>query len=56
MPTRQLRKRRCSEPTAFAANPFIVFSTVATESGTIEFVWQGDNWFSVTQSARIVVE
>ena len=41
---------------AFAANPFIVFSTVATESGTIEFVWQGDNWFSVTQSARIVVE
>ena len=41
---------------AFAANPFIVFSTVATESGTIEFVWQGDNGFSVTQSARIVVE
>jgi sulfur-oxidizing protein SoxZ len=41
---------------AFAANPFIVFSTVATESGTIEFAWQGDNGFSVTQSARIVVE
>jgi sulfur-oxidizing protein SoxZ len=41
---------------AIAANPFIVFSAVATESGTIEFTWQGDNGFSVTQSARIVVE
>jgi sulfur-oxidizing protein SoxZ len=41
---------------AIAANPFIVFSTVATESGTIAFHWTGDNGFSVTESAAIVVE
>jgi sulfur-oxidizing protein SoxZ len=41
---------------AIAANPFIVFSTVATESGTLEFRWTGDNGFAVTESAAIVVE
>jgi sulfur-oxidizing protein SoxZ len=41
---------------AIAANPFIVFSTVATESGTLAFQWTGDNGFSVTESASIVVE
>jgi sulfur-oxidizing protein SoxZ len=41
---------------AIAANPFIVFSTVATESGTIAFHWTGDNGFSVTESAAIVVD
>ena len=41
---------------AVAANPFIVFSTVATESGTISFEWTGDNGFSATQSAKITVE
>ena len=41
---------------AIAANPFIVFSTVATESGTLAFHWTGDNGFSVTESATIVVE
>ena len=41
---------------AIAANPFIVFSTVATESGTIVFRWTGDNGFSVTESAAITVE
>lgn len=40
---------------AIAANPFIVFTTVATESGTIEFHWTGDNGFSATQSAAITV-
>jgi sulfur-oxidizing protein SoxZ len=40
---------------AIAANPFIVFSTIATESGTIAFTWTGDNGFSVTESAAIVV-
>ena len=40
---------------AIAANPFIAFSTVATESGTIGFHWTGDNGFSVTESAAIVV-
>ena len=41
---------------AISANPFIVFSTVAVESGTLEFQWTGDNGFRVTQSAAIVVE
>jgi sulfur-oxidizing protein SoxZ len=40
---------------AIAANPFISFSTVATESGTLEFRWSGDNGYSVTESARISV-
>jgi len=41
---------------AISANPFIVFSTVATESGTLAFHWTGDNGFSVTESAVILVE
>jgi len=41
---------------AIAANPFIVFSTVATESGTIAFRWTGDNGFSVAESVTIAVD
>ena len=41
---------------AIAANPFISFSTVATESGKIEFKWTGDSGFSQTESAPITVE
>ena len=41
---------------AIAANPFITFSTVATESGTIEFKWIGDNGFAATAQAKIIVE
>ena len=41
---------------AIAANPFIAFSTVAVESGTLTFHWTGDHGFSVTESARITVE
>jgi sulfur-oxidizing protein SoxZ len=41
---------------AMSANPFITFHTVATESGTIEFTWSGDNGYSATQSAKITVE
>ena len=41
---------------AIAANPFIAFFIVATESGTISFRWSGDNGFSATASAPIVVE
>jgi sulfur-oxidizing protein SoxZ len=41
---------------AISANPFIVFSTIAVESGTLEFQWTRDNGFSVTQSAAILVE
>ena len=28
---------------SIAANPFITFNTVATDSGTFEFKWVGDN-------------
>jgi sulfur-oxidizing protein SoxZ len=41
---------------AIAANPFLVFSTVATESGTLTFQWTGDRGFSLTESAAIRVE
>jgi sulfur-oxidizing protein SoxZ len=41
---------------AIAANPFITFSTVATESGTLAFHWTGDNGFSVRETAEIRVE
>lgn len=40
---------------AISANPFLVFSTIATESGTLAFHWTGDNGFSVTESAKIIV-
>ncbi len=41
---------------AIAANPFISFFTVATESGTFDFSWIGDQGFSETASAAISVE
>jgi sulfur-oxidizing protein SoxZ len=41
---------------AIAANPFITFHTVATESGTFTFKWTGDSGFSATETASIVVE
>lgn len=40
---------------AISANPYISFSTVATESGTIDFHWKGDNGFAVSSSAEISV-
>ena len=36
---------------AMAANPLLAFTTVATESGTLEFRWTGDNGYTATQSA-----
>ena len=41
---------------AVAANPFISFFTIATESGTFDFEWIGDNGFSATAKAAITVE
>jgi len=41
---------------AIAANPFVTFHTVATESGTIAFEWTGDNGFHESASAKITVE
>jgi sulfur-oxidizing protein SoxZ len=41
---------------AISANPFVTFHTVATESGTLELAWTGDNGFSETATAKITVE
>ena len=40
---------------AISANPYLTFSTVAVESGQLEFKWTGDNGFSVAESANITV-
>ncbi len=40
---------------AVAANPYVAFTTVATASGTLEFVWEGDNGFAQTERAAIAV-
>ena len=41
---------------AIAANPFMSFFTVATESGKFDFEWIGDKGFTETASAAISVE
>ena len=40
---------------AIAANPLIAFSLLASESGTLEFRWAGDNGYAVTETAQITV-
>jgi sulfur-oxidizing protein SoxZ len=40
---------------AVSANPFLVFTTVATESGTLTFTWTGDNGFKQTETVAIEV-
>lgn len=40
---------------AISANPYVAFHTVATETGTLEFEWQGDNGFAQTERAPITV-
>jgi sulfur-oxidizing protein SoxZ len=41
---------------AIAANPFITFTTIATESGSFDFHWIGDRGFAASASASITVE
>jgi sulfur-oxidizing protein SoxZ len=41
---------------AVSANPFVAFTTRATESGTITMTWTGDNGFHASESVAIVVE
>jgi sulfur-oxidizing protein SoxZ len=41
---------------AIAANPFMSFTTIASESGKIEFKWAGDNGFAQTEAVTITVE
>jgi len=40
---------------AVAANPYIAFHTVATQSGTLVFTWEGDNGFVQTEAQAITV-
>ncbi|TMH25663.1 MAG: thiosulfate oxidation carrier complex protein SoxZ [Betaproteobacteria bacterium] len=40
---------------AVAANPLIAFTTVATESGTLEFKWTGDNGYVATHKAELKI-
>ena len=40
---------------AIAANPYISFFTVATESGTLTFTWTGDDGKSFVEKANITV-
>ena len=40
---------------AIAANPFITFHTVATESGKLEFKWTDDQGNITTESVSITV-
>ena len=40
---------------AIAANPFISFTMIATESGQFEFGWVGDRGFGEAASASITV-
>ncbi len=41
---------------AVAANPFVSFTTVATESGTISFTWTSDTGETQTETRPITVE
>ena len=40
---------------SISANPYLTFSIVAAESGTLQFTWTGDNGFTFTESAAISV-
>jgi sulfur-oxidizing protein SoxZ len=40
---------------AISANPYLAFHTVANESGTLSFTWEGDNGFAQTETAAITV-
>lgn len=40
---------------AISANPYIAFFTVATESGTLEFSWEGDNGFAHSEKKSLSV-
>jgi sulfur-oxidizing protein SoxZ len=40
---------------AISANPYFVFHTVATTSGTLALTWEGDNGFSQTENVALQV-
>jgi sulfur-oxidizing protein SoxZ len=37
------------------ANPLIIFTTIATETGTLEFKWVGDDGYEAINQAHITV-
>ena len=40
---------------AISANPYLSFHLLATDSGTLEFEWQGDNGFLQTERRTLQV-
>ncbi|RZT05373.1 sulfur-oxidizing protein SoxZ [Duganella sp. CF402] len=40
---------------AISANPYIAFFALATESGTLEFKWEGDNGFAHSEKMQLTV-
>ena len=40
---------------AIAANPLLTFTTVAVQSGTLEFRWSGDNGYAASHTAKLEV-
>ena len=40
---------------AMSANPYLVFTTLAHDTGTIALTWTGDNGFSQTETVKIEV-
>ena len=40
---------------AIAANPYLAFHTVATETGTLTLTWEGDNGFSQLETITLTV-
>jgi sulfur-oxidizing protein SoxZ len=40
---------------AVAANPYLAFHTLATESGTLALTWEGDGGFLQTENVNIAV-
>ena len=46
---------RAELSSAIAANPFLTFTTIASESGELTLKWTGDNGFEVIETADITV-
>jgi sulfur-oxidizing protein SoxZ len=40
---------------ALSANPYLAFYTRATDTGTLEFEWQGDNGFAQVERRELLV-
>lgn len=40
---------------AISANPYLGFYTLATDSGVLEFIWEGDNGFAHTEKLSLTV-